>query len=84
MKLTILIMLVATIGASRFQFAKSEICTFRNCNSCSIVLKNINNKKFGRAIPQCRKLMQTHDCCQKFKRCDVLLECIPKFLQYYR
>ena len=84
MKLSILLIFVATIDASRFKsvFAKSEICTFQNCNSCEIVLENKHIKKIGRAIPACKNLMQ--NCCQKFKCCDVLLECIPRFLQYYR
>ena len=84
MKLTIfftIFVLAATIDASRP--SKSEICTFQNCSSCDIVLKNTHNKKFGKFIPQCRNMMQSQGCCQKFMLCEVLGECVPRFLQYY-
>ena len=86
MKLTIILFLIASINASRLRsvLSKSELCSFQNCNSCDIVLKNTQNKRFGRAIPQCRNLMRSQDCCQKFMLCDVMMECIPQFMQFYR
>ena len=85
MKLTMVLFLIATMKASRVKsfLTKSEMCSYQNCNSCDIVLKNTHIKKLGRAIPQCRNLMRSHDCCQKFMFCDVMMECVPQFMQFY-
>ena len=47
MKLTTVLFLIGTINASRVKsfLTKSEMCSYQNCNSCDIVLKNTHTSK---------------------------------------
>ena len=77
-------LLLATTAIEAYRPSTAEFCTYKNCNRCEIVLQNTQNPGYGRFIPICKNIMKIQGGCQKYKRCDVLGECVPRFLQYYR
>ena len=61
-----------------------DMCSFQNCNNCEIALKSDKNDYiYNRFRPTCRLMMNGPTCCQKFQKCDILTECVPRFRRSY-
>ena len=58
--------------------ANGRFCSFETCHGCQTVLSSGKNKNSSVART-CRNIMNIPACCEKFRRCETLTGCIPRF-----
>ena len=59
-------------------FAGHSYCSFETCGGCQKVISS-GLYQMSTVAKTCRKIMRMPSCCEKYKRCEVLTECIPMF-----
>ena len=62
--------------------ADNSFCSFNTCSKCQQVISSggpYQNLRHKNVAKTCRKIFKMPNCCEKFKRCEVLTECIPIF-----
>ena len=78
LKIIFITLATATLAAQH----SNSYCSFNTCSRCQQVISSggpYQNLRHKNVAKTCRKIFKMPNCCEKFKRCEVLTECIPIF-----